>query len=185
MSEATLTLSPHELYFLPPGTPATAPATRVEVEGEGEMRVFLARWIRDADDWCVLFYRGENSEEILTHSGRISGDVLAANAANRDDEISFIINFVMPPPILRYWCSGDKEYGIIVEKKGRVRVIVRRKINSKPITFGIKIPWDAEEFADYPQREFIDFFQSMSDNANSVLNLALRWEDLEAIRIGS
>lgn len=43
MTEPVLELSEHELYFLPPGTPAIAPATRVEVEGDGEVRAFLAR----------------------------------------------------------------------------------------------------------------------------------------------
>lgn len=69
MANETLELSEYELYFLPSGTAATAPATRVEVEVDGEKYEFLARLVicrHERDDINIhrLFYRAWQNEVV-------------------------------------------------------------------------------------------------------------------------
>lgn len=174
MSNETLELSEHELYFLPPGTPATAPATRVEVEG----KVFLTRLIWDSIEVerYFIFHRRERSEEILVSSGRISGVVPEIKS---EDEIKFIINTIEPTGGTRFWCSPHREYGIFITINGHFYVF-RQHENTEGewVYFRCETPWQGEQFAFYPQSKFTEFCQQMHNDANSVLHEALRWKEL-------
>ena len=174
MSEATLTLSEHELYFLPPGTPATAPALRVEVEVDGEKHWYLTR-VEYAETWddfdaFNIFYRKDCVADSNIFVFPFSGSV----AVTQDQIIEAIENYGHC-----FWHVSGNPFGITLFDNGSGRVVWRRE--GKQISEE-EFKWDCrnfeEDWKDLPQREFEQICQRLLADEDSSLNGAIRWNAL-------
>ena len=178
MSNATLELSEHELYFLPPGTPATAPATRVEVNFGGEKRAFLARLVfREIFEDCELyyvFYRDETN---------IDGSVFAVSIPfmlGYSPELNDIDLYeILEGSSLRFWHRAESPFGIQISSTGH------GEVNWRNHGFQVAVQgfqwdklWINDTFNHCLQEEFLRFCERLCYDENSELKRAVQWNAL-------
>ena len=129
MSSSTLTLSPHELFFLPPNTPATAPAEQLLVKPEkGEAYSVLFRLVqilplKDNDAW--LYFRDErHSEDEIRGGGHVC---LGCSTCDGDKATPEAISEQIAADYgtLRYWVSPGREFGIALSSDSSITVSTR------------------------------------------------------------
>ena len=179
MPNETLELSPHELYFLPPGTAATAPATRVEVEVRNEKYWIAARLeLRghlDRLDQYRVFWQPDGIKDarvFVTHI-TVKGGTDSASDALRQIRRCIDLGSV------RLWRSPDEKFGVEVSTENYGRIELRkdgRRVEME--TFSWEHKWTNQEFASLPQHEFLELLQEAYDNKNSSLWPVLRWCEL-------
>ena len=175
MAQPVLELSEHELYFLPPGTPAVAPATRVEVEVEGEVRAFLARleWMTYPDHpgrrFYWVFYRAEEGEVVLC-------DGASASVLTIEKVRGLMTECVRSSRILRLWHPPDTIWQATFSKDGG-DYLVWREGEFDLIHFRWEQSWRETEFSSYPRSAFFEFCERLRADENSELSYALRWHE--------
>ena len=182
MPEATLTLSEHELYFLPPGTATTAPATRVEVEVDGEMRVFLVRLVicrHERDDINIhrLFYRDWQNEVVGICGSREVRSYKPSLTESEKDRL--IRQCLSQNACTRYWHPQHAPFGIVLYRSGEATlnwVVEGQVIQSLEFRWGTEKP--ATLILDWPQNEFLHFCEQIYAQDDSQLRDALRWHEL-------
>ena len=179
MADATLTLSEHELYFLPPSTPATAPATRVEVEVRGTKYWITARLELsgrlDKLDQYRVFWQPDGIEDarVFVHQITVAGGPDSASDALRRIRRHIDLGSV------RLWRSPDEAFGVEVSTENYGHIELRkggRRIEME--TFSWEHNWTNQEFANLPQLEFLELLQKAYDNKNSSLWPVLLWCEL-------
>ncbi|HEX9997793.1 MAG TPA: hypothetical protein VGB45_11660 [Abditibacterium sp.] len=183
MSSFTLTLSPAELFFLPAGTPATAPAQRLQITPkEGEPFHVLARLVQilpleKNDAW--LYYRDERrpSDEIIG-GGHVCLGCSTCDGKHSTPE-GIAKQIAGQRRILRYWMPPSGEFAIQLQDD---RPIV---MATKPHDRNVQIP-----ISNAPERDVKssllhwDHFQveqfclDLCKRDNSPLNQFLRWQSL-------
>ena len=194
MPNETLELSEHELYFLPPGTPATAPATRVEVEVDGAMRVFLARleWQyqnNDNRDFYLIFYCPAEDEKVglLFHGACIKA---RTEALTSEEMRTWMRKSIQTSYSQRFWCPADKDFGIKFQSFGSADIEWRRdERHPKSVSFRWRLPDGIADFKLWPRNEFLRFCQQLYADEKSELNFALDWgkksdQDKDALAFG-
>ncbi len=126
MSSPTLTLSRHELFFLPVGTPATAAAQRLQIKPrKGEPYSVLFRLVQilplaDNDAW--LYFRDERrNDDHICGGGHVclgcstcDGDKATPGAIAKQIADSY--------GLLRYWVSPEGDFGIQLSSYGDIEV---------------------------------------------------------------
>lgn len=185
MSQPTLTLSEHELYFLPPGTPATAPASRVEVEVNGEMRVFLARleWqspnVNDRDVYFVFYCSAhEEKEVVLVNENRIK---LKKSVLTMEEERQRICQWIECGHKERFWHPLDASFGVKFKSFGFADIEWRRgERRPESVCFEWHLPAEAETFKMWSRGDFLRYCQQLYQDENSELNFALNWGEKSA-----
>ncbi len=184
MSNETLELSEHELYFLPPGTPATAPATRVEVEVNGEMRVFLARleWqYQDIEDssFYFVFYR---DRDIDAENSVILGKGFYITAeesfVSEQKKAARIQQCVAMRHFERFWCAPNAQFGIRFLLSGKVTVMWRESGGMYAEETFIGLHWEKAVLRSWSQYEFIEFCKQLYADQQSQLHFVLHWHNM-------
>ena len=176
MPDETLELSEHELYFLPPGTPATAPATRVEVEVDGEMGVFLARVelreYKDKGRFTCVFYRREEGAEIIVESLDY-----VESFKSEEKKVRHICKSIQSEWKNRFWRSIDGKFGVIVSLEvTRIFWLIKgRMIDSEVLNPDFLC--SMSEVFSWPQHDFVAYFDELYADKDSELNYALRWHE--------
>ena len=179
MSTSILELSEHELYFLPPGTPAVGEATRVEVEIRGEKFWITARLELsgrlDRLDQYRVFWRPDGLEDSRVFASQITvagGPDSAFDALGR-------IHHCIDMGSVRLWRAPDAAFGVEVSTENYGHIELRRggrRVGME--TFSWEHRWTNHEFASLLQAEFLQLLQSNYDNKNSSLWPVLRWCEL-------
>ncbi len=183
MSQATLTLSPHELYFLPPGTPATSQATRVEVEVDGKIRAFLAR----SEIYIVpnrkhhsifLFFKEETADAALIGLESFSLQTPRAQTENQiADSVKSLVRYNRIPRN-RYWRSPSGAFGVVFNSRGRASVQSGDGNNSLGrVPFRWDEHGDKGEFCSWNAPEFLEFCARVAEDEHSPLQYALTWRN--------
>ena len=178
MSSETLELSEHELYFLPPGTAATAPATRVEVEFGGEKRAFLARLVfREIFDDCELyyvFYRDEASTDNSVFAVSVAF-MLGYSPDLEDVDLYEIIE----GDCLRLCHGAESPFGIQISSQGRGEVDWRNHgVQVAVEGFQWDRSWFQGTFNHCSQEKFLRFCERLCCDENSELKRAVQWNAL-------
>ncbi len=179
MSDATLQLSQHELYFLPPGTPATSPATRVEVEVRGEkfwitVRLECSGRVGRAEQYRV-FWRPEGVEDARVFVSQVT--VEAGPDAERK-AISRIRQSIDMGSV-RLWRAPDAPFGVEVSTENYGRIEWRKDGERLAAeTFDWEPKWTNREFANLSQIEFVELLQAAYADEDSSLWQTLRWQAL-------
>ncbi len=189
MSNPILELSEHELYFLPPGTSAIAPATRVEVEADGEVRTFLGRleWQyqnRDDRDYYYIFHRPAQDESLglIARGACIKARTVALTAEETFNWIRKNIKSCYPGYTKRLWHPPNADFGIdfaMYGFSGGHADIEWRRGERRPESVGFqwKLPHEVEDFDLWPQHDFLLFCQRLLNDENSEMNFALNWRE--------
>ncbi|BCM93374.1 hypothetical protein IAD21_05265 [Abditibacteriota bacterium] len=182
-----LTLTPHELFALPPDTPATGPAIRVEVTWRDEPAFFaLARlvYIRAAGqgykskgDIYRIFLRDEQrAEDAIFGRGQIflkEEDCLLSE----EELLRRISNSVNRGGFTRFWKSPELPYCLALNSLGRGFVISQRDQKASGGDFQVE-EWDRNRFWEWDTNEFHSFCQKLVSDSESELNVFLRWQKL-------
>ena len=181
-----LRLSANELYFVAPGTPAVAPATRVEVEIDGEKKLFLARaeWqYRNRKDRSIyhVFYCEEKLE-----NAPIWGDTYFVAASNEPSSkygmLHALDESIKRGHSCRFWRPSQEPqepFGVRFRSQRCAEVVWRHESQIvESDTFFWVTPRVEREFANWPQREFVAFCEELYADENSQLNFVLRWREL-------
>ena len=182
MSEATLTLGEHELYFLPSGTPATAPATRVEIDFGGKKRTFLTRLvfreIFDDCDLCYLFYCDETNTDGSVFA--VSTTFMSGASPDLDDDDIDVYEMIEGDS-LRLWHSAESPFGIQVSSFNRGEVHWRnRGVQIAVQGFEWDRLWIRSAFNRCSQAKFLKFCERLCCDEDSELKRAVRWNDLSS-----
>lgn len=179
MPNETLELSNAELAFVP-DTPATAPATRVEVEINGKKRWFLVRleFIKIEECDCFsFFYREENAACHDIH-GR-EGYLVKPSSLSADNMKVFIPKHLDPNFSWRFWSVPGKEWALAANWAGWIYIAwTGRDKRLDQIHFRCLVPWNTNRFGDFPRTQFESFCQQLYDDHDSPLACALRWKNL-------
>ena len=183
MAEPVLELSEHELYFLPPGTPVIAPATRLEVEVDGEKRAFLARW-----DWAYsraegrgcqsILYRQENVEETDIFGGQ-SWILKPMDEVSDQEKLERMHDIISQKRLNRFWRAPDATYGIVFFPSGIASIYwgwENHLVESVSFQWSLNEP--GNEISLCSRLEFLEYCQRFYADKNSKLNYALRWKNL-------
>lgn len=175
MLTAMLELSPHELYFLPPDTPAVAKATRVEVEGnvfltrlEYQFRNFAGR------DSFILFYRNEARRDLV-----LFGDRTVVDSGTSEQKISHVTyKCLQRKSSHRFWHPHNVTFGVSFSSWGVADVVWREE---GKVATSLGFAWTTKdlrtEFAAWSPDEFLGFCEHSLADPNSHLCQALRWKD--------
>ena len=177
-----LELSQHELYFLPPGTPATAPATRVEVEVDGKGRVFSARLIllkQNANqlNFYSIFYRDENVQDsgIFASGACLSAEAIRQSNLSEDDIIRKKAHY---PFAERYWYSPDGDYAIRFNVySSAIGWGCHRNRAEEQIIQSLQLP-NKEKLLSYSQTEFLKLCVEFHSSNSPELRFILKWRKL-------
>ena len=183
MSDATLKLSQHELYFLPPGTPAVAEAIRMEVEINGERQMFLARldWTyleADKRGCLSMFCQREDVREVGVFGGmswilKPLPPFSQQQKRERTREILELNN------LNRYWRAPDASYGVTFRWNGIASIYWGWTNHKKE---SVSFRWNAIAERDVrllaSRQNFLQNCQQFHADENSSLNDALRWAEL-------
>lgn len=184
MPDETLELSPHELYFLPPGTPATAPAERVEVEVDGEMRTFPARleWesVRhESSEFYSVFFRVEDArhDEILGHQTSVRKE---EEDLTEQEIVELMKNAIAVRHAQRYWNAPDVPYQLSIGSEWvTVRWDERNEFAESSLNFRGDLPWKGAQIFSSPRSEFLDLCWQMHEDKSSGVHQALRWAQMK------
>ena len=204
-----LELSEHELFFCAPGTPALAPAERVEAKGK-PTRIWLARlefFERDAhrSDLYQIFLRPEDAPDAPILSCRMSSpprpkkqvEVVPLDAKKR---ASWIKQSLKLERFARLWHPSAAPFGLSLQSDGIAEVYWPGRDGQTPeaLTFrwraNVQRAAQGDELAhvdltSWPQTEFLAFCQSLYDDADSQLRGAIGWhytppESRDAVAFG-
>ncbi len=158
MSSPSLTLSHHELFFLPPNTPATAPAERLRVSPpKGEAFWVLFRLVQilpleKNDAW--LYFRDERqSDDEIRGGGHVCLGCSTCDGDKAKPE-SIAQQIAGDHRTLRYWVSSEREFGIQLSNQGQIVVATQpfeRKAQTTVAHYGGNLSslsgWSSEEVA--------------------------------------
>lgn len=179
MADATLTLSEHELYFLPPGTPATAPALRVEIDFRGQKHWIIVR-LEYNERWNKYAqYRALWQPEGAEDSRVFASQITVQNGPDKVDEALSRIGQSIDMGSVRLWCAPDASFGVEVSTENYGRIEWRKDgARTGTETFSWELKWTNREFANLPQLQFVAMLEAAHDNENSSLQRVVRWHAL-------
>ncbi|BCM93373.1 hypothetical protein IAD21_05264 [Abditibacteriota bacterium] len=193
-SRLELTLTPHELFALPPDTPPTGEAIRVEIAPSKNCWFFaedtpsffaLARLVKghspqnngERDRYRVFFRNEGRGENEIFCTGNL---VVPKDSLSTEEMRQEAIGQPSLIPTARFWKALDLPFGVALHSNGSGEIIERRGQYEEIHTFNW-CGWGKEErtpFFEWDTQEFHAFCRGLVQAPGSDLNFFLKWRRL-------
>ncbi len=187
-SPLTLELTRHELFSLPPDTPAIGEAFRVEVSSSKRPTfVALARLVmlyprrnetNAHDHYRVFFRREEGPENEIFSSERVDYVVNAAkDSSPHETLLKRLREGANEEKVFRYWQPPDLTFGLVLKSTGWGAMLNSGSLSGWP-DFRWHLDQDKAQFWKWNTHEFQEVCRQLVLDPDSEFNFFLKWENL-------